>query len=105
MKIIENFARDNGLIIVPIKYSFQGFRLRRMGYDICRPDGGIVITIEPISCRYDASKWYITSELIEFDALSGSRAKRRYTKRITRAILSEFPLTGYAYTKNIEVTT
>jgi hypothetical protein len=104
MKVLADFARDNGLIIVPIKYNFQGFRLRRNGYDLCRFNGEIIISIEPVNYRYDASKWYLTSKISGSDALSGSRAKRRYTKRITRAILAEFPLIGFSYCKNINAT-
>jgi hypothetical protein len=103
MKTITDFANDNGLVVVPIRFTFQGFRLKRKGFDICRTDGGIVLTIEPVNSRYDDSKWYITSQLIEYDSLAGSRAKRAYVKRITRKVLTQFPLNGNAYCKNIEV--
>ena len=103
MKTLADFAKDNGLLVVPIRFNFQGIKLRRNGYDLCRADGGIVMTLQPINSRYDGAKWYVTSELIEFDSLSGSRAKRGYFKRVTRSVLSQFPLIGHAYCKNIGV--
>lgn len=102
MKVLADFAASNGLILVPIRFNFQGIRLRMVGYDLCRTDGGIVITAEPTN-RYDGAKWYLTSELLESDALNGNRHKRAYVKRITSKVLSQFPLTGHAYCKNIEV--
>lgn len=103
MKVLSDFAAANGLILVPICFNFQGIRLRRKGYDLCRYDGGIVITAQPIDSRYDGAKWYLTSELLESDALNGNRYKRAYVRRITNKVLSQFPLTGHSYCKNIGV--
>ena len=103
MKVLSDFAAANGLILVPIRFNFQGIRLRRKGYDLCRYDGGIVITAQPIDSRYDGAKWYLTSELSESDALTGPMHRRSYVRRITSKVLSQFPLTGHAYCKNIGV--
>lgn len=102
MKVLKDFATANNLIVVPIRYNFQGIRLRRIGYDLCRYDGGIVLTAQPVN-RYNGDKWYLTSELLENDATSGNKHKRAYVRRITLKVLSQFSLTGYAYCKNTEV--
>ena len=81
MKTIKEYAQKNGLIAVPVQYfhAATGTRERRKGFDVCTPNGIVLFTLEPVSYRFNGSKWLIKS-----------RSRLNYVKRITPKVLSAY---------------
>lgn len=59
MKALKKFAQENNLVVIPITYKAQGIRLKRKGFDLCKTDGKILMTFEPVNYNYYPEKWRI----------------------------------------------
>ncbi|MFT7280523.1 MAG: hypothetical protein ACI9DM_000242 [Cyclobacteriaceae bacterium] len=86
MKILRKFYESKGYILEEIKYNFQGFPIKRRGFDIIEEKTGkIVATFEPLNTTYYADdntgiKWYVKAK------------KTYYLKRITTKALRDIEL-------------
>lgn len=83
MKKIKDFAAKNGLVVADIRYKFKGHTLPRKGFDLCLPDGSVVLEFEP---NYLSNKWIVRGH---------SRANygmplSLHVPRITKDIFSRF---------------
>lgn len=78
MKTIIDFCKKYNLEFREVKFKFQGFTVKRKGYDIYNPKTGyILITLEPVSHR-DGSKWIIIDR-----SKANYKASLDYVKSIT----------------------
>lgn len=92
MKTLENFAKENNLIVVPINYKEHGIKCKRKGFDLCRPNGQIIATFEPKNYRYSNEKWLV---------ISGSIYS--HVTRITKKLLKNLDLSIISYCYNSKI--
>lgn len=89
MKKVKEFCDQNGLVFVPIRYTSQGISLRRKGFDICKKNGEIIVSLEPKSYRkdsiYSKDKWWIA-------CVSENYNGPRYLSSITKNFLRSLDL-------------
>lgn len=79
MKTLIKFCEDNNLEIRIVTFYFQGFKVRRKGYDLVR-NGKTVFTLEPKTYPKQSSfndKWFVRGE------------KALYLKRLSRTELNK----------------
>lgn len=95
MKTLLNFCEQNNLLLVHIKYRFQGMRLRRKGFDIVRPnDKTILFSFEPENFTHSKIKWFVRVSPEGY-------TKGSHINRITKDIFNGVNLdcfTGYKLT-------
>jgi hypothetical protein len=84
MKALEQFAKENNLLVIPIKYTFQGISVKRKGFDLCKKDGSILMTFEPVSFVFCKDKYLLCNYFEDCKLPLGS-----YLKRITYKWLKE----------------
>jgi hypothetical protein len=84
MKSLNKFAEENNLLVIPINYTYQGIKVKRKGFDLCKKDGSILITFEPVSFVFYKDKYHLCNYFEGCKLPLGS-----YLKRITYKWLKE----------------
>jgi hypothetical protein len=89
MKTIKEFCESNGLVMLKVNYFAQGFLNKRKGFDICRKDGVIYFSFEPVNYRkdsiYSKDKWLVRHSPPNYDG-------KKYLQRITKKYLKSLDL-------------
>jgi hypothetical protein len=83
MKKLEQFCRKNNLVLAKVNYRYSGILDKRIGYDICRPNGEIIISFEPVS--RGKTKWFLRSVYLSYTG-------ERYLSSITTKFLQGIDL-------------
>jgi hypothetical protein len=94
MKTLQQFCEEKGLVLVPIRYRHQFGYMKRKGFDICKPNGEILVAFEPID--FSTGKWLLRNT---YRGYSGPY----YTNRITKKFLSGIDVNGYGIIRNLVV--
>lgn len=86
-KIFEDYCKEHSLLLVRVIYKYRGVSIKRPGWDICKPNGEIVLSVEP-KRYYDGTKWFVRHLLCKMPEHLGIR----YFKRISKDMLSDIDL-------------
>lgn len=95
-KHLEQFAKDHNLILLPITYKAQGFKLKRKGFDLCKPNGEIIISFEPVSFNSYPDKWLIRYSYSDYKG-------KIYITRIDRNFLNGLDITAKSHVRNLDI--
>lgn len=87
---LKTYAESNDLILVPITYTFQGYRCK--GWDICKSNGQIMFGIEP-AWYSNGDRWMVLHHHENYEGL-------KYFKRISNAMFKDIDLTQNSYIYN-----
>ena len=79
MKTLLKYAKENDLVLAKVNYRSCGTKI--VGYDLCKPDGKIVISFEP--SNYNKNKWHVRNSHENYRGPF-------YLKKITEGFLKEY---------------